>query len=281
LEPAAFQIARWARRWLVDMQPYASSLGGSAAAASANAPPVVDGDFVAVHQAATMLVDQLRRDEASNELSEQIAAGDGLAGAPGTTAGAHNYFHGPYSALGLSPVEHCGFAPMPRALLEAMQAAHASAAPPTSFVGLLPEIEHAWLSLGPKLYLWNYTRTDDFVVFEGLEQSIVTVGLAWPRASVFREHVRHLLVVTTPVEIVLLAHSAEAAGDTTGGGGGGGGGGGARGVWDRPDSLLGDSATTALPPSTAAAERHSPCAAAAAFRACAGVAVDASASRYC
>jgi len=42
-------------------------------------------------------------------------------------------------------------------------------------------------------------------VYNGLDQIIVSVGLVTPKPNVFVEDIQHLLVLTTPVEIILLA----------------------------------------------------------------------------
>ncbi len=39
-----------------------------------------------------------------------------------------------------------------------------------TFMGLLPEIDHAWMTVDNVLYLWNY-HTQDFTQFRDLEQA--------------------------------------------------------------------------------------------------------------
>lgn len=39
-----------------------------------------------------------------------------------------------------------------------------------TFMGLLPEIDHAWMTVDNVLYLWNY-HTNDFTQFRDLEQA--------------------------------------------------------------------------------------------------------------
>lgn len=39
-----------------------------------------------------------------------------------------------------------------------------------TFMGLLPEIDHAWMTVDNVLYLWNY-HTQDFTQFKELEQA--------------------------------------------------------------------------------------------------------------
>lgn len=41
-----------------------------------------------------------------------------------------------------------------------------------TFMGLLPEIDHAWMTVDNVLYLWNY-HTQDFTQFRDLEQVCV------------------------------------------------------------------------------------------------------------
>lgn len=58
-----------------------------------------------------------------------------------------------------------------------------------------------------RLFIWRYDDERDFTVWDGLDQIIVSVGLVRPKPGVFAESVRHLLIVTTPVEVVVLAVS--------------------------------------------------------------------------
>ena len=40
--------------------------------------------------------------------------------------------------------------------------------------------------------------------YDGLADTILSVGLVQPKKDIFRQHIKHLLCLTTPVEIVLL-----------------------------------------------------------------------------
>jgi nuclear pore complex protein Nup155 len=42
-------------------------------------------------------------------------------------------------------------------------------------------------------------------VYDGLDQIICSAALVTPRAGVFIDDIKHLLVIATPVEIILLA----------------------------------------------------------------------------
>ena len=58
-----------------------------------------------------------------------------------------------------------------------------------------------------RLFLWKYDDEKDFNVYDGLDQIIVSVALVKPKADVFVENIRYLLVLTTPVEVVVLGVS--------------------------------------------------------------------------
>ena len=44
----------------------------------------------------------------------------------------------------------------------------------------------------------------DLAYYDGLADTILSVGLVQPKKDIFRQHIKHLLCLTTPVEIVLL-----------------------------------------------------------------------------
>ncbi|KAJ2713327.1 hypothetical protein H4R19_002306, partial [Coemansia spiralis] len=72
------------------------------------------------------------------------------------------------------------------------------------FMGLFPEIKRAWITVDHRLFLWNYEDESDFYTFEDQEQIIVSVALVRPRPGVFVSAIKHVLVVATPLEVLLL-----------------------------------------------------------------------------
>lgn len=62
------------------------------------------------------------------------------------------------------------------------------------------------------LKIWTYEHSRDVAYFDGLNHLIVSVGLVQPKPGVFIGDVKYLLIVTTPVEIVVLGVTF---GDTT------------------------------------------------------------------
>ncbi|NWR23832.1 NU155 protein, partial [Emberiza fucata] len=71
-------------------------------------------------------------------------------------------------------------------------------------MGVFPEISRAWLTIDSDIFMWNYEDGGDLAYFDGLSETILAVGLVKPKAGIFQPHVRHLLVLATPVDIVIL-----------------------------------------------------------------------------
>lgn len=72
-------------------------------------------------------------------------------------------------------------------------------------MGILPELGRAWISVDNRLYLWDYTNPVMYTLYNGLSDVIVSVALATPKAGIFTDIVKYVLVVATTVEVVLLA----------------------------------------------------------------------------
>lgn len=71
-------------------------------------------------------------------------------------------------------------------------------------MGLLPAIKRAYLTIDTDIYLWRYDSGADVAYYDGLPDTIVSVGLVTPRVGVFQPFIRHLLVLTTATDIVVL-----------------------------------------------------------------------------
>lgn len=79
-----------------------------------------------------------------------------------------------------------------------------------SFVGLFPEIHRAFITIDNKLFLWNYYDGNDFYVYDELSQIIISVALLKPKPGVFVSSIQHILVLSTPVEILMFAVKFDA-----------------------------------------------------------------------
>jgi nuclear pore complex protein Nup155 len=73
------------------------------------------------------------------------------------------------------------------------------------FMGLFPEIHRAWVTIDNKFFIWSYLNGTDFNEYDELDQVIVSAGLVRPKPGIFKEYVKYLLVLATPVEVVLVA----------------------------------------------------------------------------
>ncbi|XP_020807415.1 nuclear pore complex protein Nup155 [Drosophila serrata] len=71
-------------------------------------------------------------------------------------------------------------------------------------MGLFPEIGRAWLTIDSEIYIWTFNQARDVAYYDGLSHLIVSVGLIKPRAGVFVEDVKFLLLLTTPIEVIVL-----------------------------------------------------------------------------
>lgn len=89
---------------------------------------------------------------------------------------------------------------LPQALLDCLAYAQYKV-----YTGLFPDLHRAYLTVDSKLFLWNYNEKDDFLVYDELEDVIVAVAMAKPKKDVFVDSVKHILVIATIVEIVILA----------------------------------------------------------------------------
>lgn len=71
-------------------------------------------------------------------------------------------------------------------------------------MGVFPEISRVWLAIDSNIYVWAFEHGSDVAYFDGLGETIVSVGLVKPKLGVFQSFVKYLLVLTTTVEIVVL-----------------------------------------------------------------------------
>lgn len=79
-------------------------------------------------------------------------------------------------------------------------------------LGLFPEIHLAFVHIDNALYLWDYTSPEpELFGFEDSPHRITAVALVPPRPGVFVDNIKHMLVVATSTEMILLGLSQESA----------------------------------------------------------------------
>ncbi|GME82894.1 unnamed protein product [Ambrosiozyma monospora] len=78
-------------------------------------------------------------------------------------------------------------------------------------MGILAEIEKAWLAIENKLIIWNYkaaAHEQEYFAIDEFKHPILTVKLVKPKPKVFVRSVNYLLVVATSMDIHILAVEA-------------------------------------------------------------------------
>eukprot|EP00794_Sanderia_malayensis_P007706 gene7706-8543_t len=71
-------------------------------------------------------------------------------------------------------------------------------------IGLFAEINRAWLAIDSDIYVWNFEDGSDVAYFDGLDEVILAAGLITPKPGVFQDHIKFLLCITTPFNVVVL-----------------------------------------------------------------------------
>ncbi|KAL1505828.1 hypothetical protein ABEB36_005300 [Hypothenemus hampei] len=71
-------------------------------------------------------------------------------------------------------------------------------------MGLFPEINRAWLTVDSDIYIWTYEQNTDLAYFDGINETILSVGLVKPKPGVFHAFIKYLLVLTTAVDVIVL-----------------------------------------------------------------------------
>ncbi|CAM9540207.1 unnamed protein product [Ascophyllum nodosum] len=149
--------------------------------------------FEVLRIANNTITQNIRREEVSPDLKKQLTQ-------TGMSASAQAYFCEPYMNSYLGPqIRQKSLFMLPEPLVRERDRVQC-----TTFMGLLPEIDHVWMSVDNVLFLWNY-HTQDLTQFRKLQQVIVTVALVAPRRGVLKDAVKHLLAVSTTQEVALLA----------------------------------------------------------------------------
>uniref|UniRef100_A0A8C6YMQ4 Nucleoporin 155 n=1 Tax=Nothoprocta perdicaria TaxID=30464 RepID=A0A8C6YMQ4_NOTPE len=166
--------------------------------------PAAPGAHEALEVAGRIIDRQIQDDRCYPDLSELLAVP-----APGSpTVSGMSDMDYPLQGPGLlsipnlpeiSPVRRV---PLPPELVE--QFGHMQC---NCMMGVFPEISRAWLTIDSDIFMWNYEDGGDLAYFDGLSETILAVGLVKPKGGIFQPHVRHLLVLATPVDIVILGLS--------------------------------------------------------------------------
>lgn len=84
-------------------------------------------------------------------------------------------------------------------------------------MGLFAELGYAWASIDNALYMWDYTQNmPELLGFEDQPNPISVVQLAKPKPGVFLDNIKHMIVLASSDQIMLLGlgKDASTAGDS-------------------------------------------------------------------
>ena len=88
----------------------------------------------------------------------------------------------------------------------------------STIMGLFAELGYAWVAIDNALYMWDYTSPGaELLGFEGQQNSITAVKLVVPRAGVFLPTIKHVIVLATATEVMLLGLGTESGPSSNGG----------------------------------------------------------------
>lgn len=147
-------------------------------------------------QLASQYIDHLlRRDSSTPVLDERSYYNNGV-----------NYnFSKEVGGLGpFTPFERLNVINIPDEILQQLSKAEIK-----SNMGLFPDIERCWITIDNKLILWHYNNPSDFQSIDDIKHTILHVALVKPKPNTFVESINHLMLITTPFDIYLLAVSYD------------------------------------------------------------------------
>ncbi|KAH8099410.1 nucleoporin [Cristinia sonorae] len=75
-------------------------------------------------------------------------------------------------------------------------------------MGILPQLERAWISIDSGLYLWDYIGGHELMSYTEQPDVITGATLVKPKAGVFIDEITSLLVLRSPISITLIGVSA-------------------------------------------------------------------------
>ncbi|KAF5385258.1 hypothetical protein D9615_001454 [Tricholomella constricta] len=150
-------------------------------------------DLPALQSASRALQDRFAKDAA---IIPDL--GDTLMSPSGQVSASYSIFPDDYRV----PFQKRKFVGIPEGLFEYFQAASG-----VTHMGLMPEIERAWISYDCKLFFWDYLDGHEISSFMEQDEVINDVALVKPKKGLFIDEISSLFVITTPLSIFLLGVS--------------------------------------------------------------------------
>ncbi|GLB36074.1 putative non-repetitive/WGA-negative nucleoporin C-terminal [Lyophyllum shimeji] len=160
------------------------------AARPAQPPPV---DISALQSASRVLQDQFAKDAT---IIPDL--GDTLTSPSGQVSASYSVFPDDYRV----PFQKRKFVGIPEGLFEYFEAVNG-----VTHMGLMPEIERAWISYDHKLFFWDYVDGHEISSFMEQSDVISDVALVKPKQGLFIDEISSLFVITTPLSVFILGVS--------------------------------------------------------------------------
>ncbi|KAG5647653.1 hypothetical protein DXG03_009006 [Asterophora parasitica] len=127
--------------------------------------------------------------------------GDTLISSSGQVSASYSIFPDDYRV----PFQKKKFVGIPEGLFEYFQAVSG-----VTHMGLMPDIERAWISYDHKLFFWDYVDGHEISSFMEQDEVINEVALVKPKKGLFIDEITSLFVIATPLSIFLLGVSFSA-----------------------------------------------------------------------
>ncbi|KIM48278.1 hypothetical protein M413DRAFT_439999 [Hebeloma cylindrosporum] len=147
-------------------------------------------DLPALQNASHVLLEQLSKDA---QIIPDI--GDALTASGSQASGSYSIFADDTRL----PFQKRKFTGIPDGLFQYYDTANL-----TSHMGLMPEIERAWISIDHKLFLWDYNDGKEIASFMDQPDVITHVALVQPKRGLFIDDITSLLVICTPISVLLI-----------------------------------------------------------------------------
>ncbi|CAD6597312.1 XXYS1_4_G0015650.mRNA.1.CDS.1 [Saccharomyces cerevisiae] len=78
-------------------------------------------------------------------------------------------------------------------------------------MGIFPELNRCWITIDNKLILWNINNDNEYQVVDDMKHTIQKVALVRPKPNTFVPAVKHLLLISTTMELFMFAISLDKA----------------------------------------------------------------------
>ncbi|KAF8078700.1 nucleoporin [Lyophyllum atratum] len=157
-------------------------------------PPV---DIPALQNASRLLQDRFTKDAI---IIPDL--GETLTSTPGQVSASYSVFPDDYRV----PFQKRKFIGIPEGLFEYFEAVTG-----VTHMGLMPQIERAWISYDHKLFFWDYVDGHEINSFMDQTEVISDVCLVKPKTGLFIDDISSLFVITTPLSVFLLGVSFSSA----------------------------------------------------------------------